>query len=70
MEKIRATRITPKLQRAMLIQEVQNLECEIEHAESRIPEALRKIKELKPTKKEIEEEGLQDLFDIYLYPNG
>jgi hypothetical protein len=58
--------ISNKTRRAMLIQEVQNLECEIENAELRIPEALREIKKLKPTKKELEEEGLQELFDTYL----
>ena len=65
MLKINATKITNKLRRAMLFQEVQNLESEIEHAEMRIPEALKKLKALKPTKKELEE-GVQELFDTYL----
>ena len=58
-------KINNTTRRAMLFQEVQNLECNIEHAEMRIPEALKKLKKLKPTKKELEE-GVQELFDTYL----
>jgi hypothetical protein len=64
--KLTPYRIGNKTRRAMLLQEVQNLECEIENAEMRIPEALKELKRLKPTKKELEENGLQELFDTYL----
>ena len=65
LAEIKATKITNQLRRAMLFQEVQNLEYNIEHAEMRIPEALKQLQKLKPTKKELEE-GVQELFDTYL----
>ena len=63
--KLEPYKISNKTRRAMLFQEIQNLESEIEHAEMRIPEALKKLKALKPTKKELAE-GVQELFDTYL----
>lgn len=63
---VKVTRLSNKTRRAMLLQEVCSLESEIEHAEMRIPEALKKLKALKPTKKEMAEENLQELFDTYL----
>lgn len=65
-EKMKPYRISNKTRRAMLFQEVQNLECEIESAEMRIPEALKELKKLKPTKKELEENDIEVLFNTYL----
>ena len=65
LKKIEPLKISDKIQRRYLINEIEELECDIEHAEMRIPELLKKLQDLKPTKKELEE-GLQELFDTYL----
>jgi vacuolar-type H+-ATPase subunit D/Vma8 len=55
-----------KEKRQSLITEVINLENELEHLENKIPSLLKEIQDLNPTKTEIDEAGLQDLFDHYL----
>lgn len=53
-------------ERKKLIEDVIDLEQQYEYAEYTIPTLLRKIQELKPTKKEIEKYELQEMFDSYL----
>ena len=65
LKEIKSQKISNKTQRHYLINEVEELESNIEYAEMRIPELLKKLQDLKPTKKELEE-GLQELFDTYL----
>jgi chromosome segregation ATPase len=65
LKEIKSQKISDKTRRHYLINEVEELESNIEYAEMRIPELLKKLQSLKPTKKELEE-GLQELFDTYL----
>lgn len=54
-----------KEERQELIQRAFGLKEEIDYAEYQLPNILKSIRELKPSKAELEE-GLQDLFDEYL----
>ena len=54
-----------KEQRRQLLMQVETLESEIQYNEFKIPKLLKEIKDLSPTKQELED-GLQNLFDEYL----
>lgn len=56
---------TNKEKRQELIQRAISLKEELEYAEYQLPSVLKSIRELKPSKVELED-GLQDLFDEYL----
>jgi hypothetical protein len=56
---------TRKQKMARLIDEANNLANEIEYAEYKMPFVLKEIKELNPTKKELEIDGVQYLLDTY-----
>lgn len=56
---------TKKEQRRQLILEVGDLESMIQYNEFKITDLLKELKDLNPTKDELED-GLQDLFDAYL----
>jgi len=56
---------TRKAKMARLISEANNLAGEMDYAEYKMPMVLKEIKELKPTKKELEEDGVQYLLDNY-----
>lgn len=58
---------TRKAKMARLISKANDLAGEMEYAEFQMPKVLKEIKDLKPTKKELEDDGVQYLFDNFLY---
>jgi hypothetical protein len=58
--------MSKKDERKDLIDEIVEMASELEYLEYKLPSSLDKLKKLNPTKKEIEENGLKDLFDVYL----
>jgi len=58
--------MSKKDERKDLIDEIVEMANELEYLEYKLPTSLNKLKKLNPTKKEIEENGLRDLFDVYL----
>jgi len=59
-------KISTKQKRRQLIEQANLLKEEIDYAEYKLPSVLKSIVELNPTKAELKD-GLQDLFDEYLY---
>lgn len=57
---------TKKEQRRVLINKIIELEAELQYCEYRIPDLLFQLKKLNPTKKELDDNGLRDLFNIYI----
>lgn len=58
--------MTKAEERKRLIEEVIEMATELDYLEYKLPMALDKLRKLNPTKREIEDNGLQDLFDVYL----
>lgn len=58
--------MSKKADRKELIDEIVEMANELEYLEYKLPSSLDKLQKLNPTKKEIEENGIQDLFDVYL----
>ena len=58
--------MSKKDERKDLIDEIVEMASELEYLEYKLPTSLNKLKKLNPSKKEIEENGLKDLFDVYL----
>lgn len=58
--------MSKKEEKEQLISEVLDMATELEYLEYKLPTTLRKLQKLKPTKQEIADNDLQDLFDVYL----
>lgn len=58
--------MTKAEERKRLIEEVIEMATELDYLEYKLPMALDKLRKLNPTKREIEDNDLQDLFDVYL----
>lgn len=57
---------TKTQKRTRLIKEAQELENNLGYIEYKLPSVLNELKKLNPTKSELEDEGVQHLFDFYL----